>query len=48
MIATLHCRAAAGDAVVVVTHHPALIAADDEVVDLAAPAGTEVPVEVPA
>lgn len=46
MIATLHCRAAAGDAVVVVTHHPALIAADDEVVDLAASA--ESPAEPPA
>jgi ATP-binding cassette subfamily C protein CydD len=47
VIATLRRRAAAGDAVLVVTHRPALIAAADEVADLAAPAGTEVPVEVP-
>jgi ATP-binding cassette subfamily C protein CydCD len=48
VIATLRRRAAAGDAVVAVTHRPALIAAADEVADLAAPAGTGVPVEVPA
>ena len=52
VIATLRRRAAAGDAVVVVAHRPALIAAADEVVDLAvsteAPVGTAIPVEVPA
>jgi ATP-binding cassette, subfamily C, bacterial CydCD len=50
--ATLRRRAAAGDAVVVVTHRPALIAAADTVVDLTASAeATTAPgtlVEVPA
>jgi ABC-type transport system involved in cytochrome bd biosynthesis fused ATPase/permease subunit len=39
---TLRRHAAAGHAVVVVSHRPALIAAADEVVDLAVPVSTEV------
>jgi hypothetical protein len=50
--ATLRRRAAAGDAIVAVTHRPALIAAADEIADLTpsaeAPADAELPVEVPA
>ena len=54
VIAELRRYAAAGHAVVVVSHRPALIAAADEIVDLAAPAasgeriGTETRTEVPA
>jgi thiol reductant ABC exporter CydD subunit len=52
--ATLRRYAAAGHAVVVVSHRPALIAAADEVIDVAAPAaaretaGPQAPLEVPA
>jgi ABC-type transport system involved in cytochrome bd biosynthesis fused ATPase/permease subunit len=38
VITTLRRRAAAGDAVLAVTHRPALIAAADTVIDLAQPA----------